>query len=23
MWFDFTPDRVHWPAYARRNFTHR
>jgi DNA adenine methylase len=19
----FTPDRVHWPAYAGRNFTHR
>ncbi|MCP4992568.1 MAG: DNA adenine methylase [Gammaproteobacteria bacterium] len=23
LWFNFTPDRVHWPAYAGRNFTHR
>jgi DNA adenine methylase len=23
MWFNFTPDRVHWARYAGRNFTHR
>ena len=23
LWFNFAPDRVHWPAYAGRNFTHR
>jgi len=23
LWFNFTPDRVYWPAYAGRNFTHR
>ncbi|RLA01487.1 MAG: DNA methylase [Gammaproteobacteria bacterium] len=23
LWFNFTPNRVHWPAYAGRNFTHR
>ncbi len=23
LWFNFTPDRVHWPAYAGRNFTRR
>ena len=23
VWFNFTPDRVHWPAFAGRNFTHR
>jgi len=23
LWFNFTPDRVHWPSYAGRNFTHR
>jgi DNA adenine methylase len=23
LWFNFTPDRVHWPTYAGRNFTHR
>ena len=23
LWCNFTPDRVHWPAYAGRNFTHR
>lgn len=23
LWFNFTPDRMHWPAYAGRNFTHR
>jgi hypothetical protein len=23
LWFNFTPDRVHWPAYAGRNFTER
>jgi len=23
LWFNFTPDRVHWPACAGRNFTHR
>ena len=23
LWFNFTPDRVHWPAYAGCNFTHR
>lgn len=23
LWFNFTPDRIHWPAYAGRNFTHR
>jgi len=23
LWFNFTPDRVHWASYAGRNFTHR
>lgn len=23
LWFNFTVDRVHWAAYAGRNFTHR
>lgn len=23
LWFNFTPDRVHWPRYAGRNFTDR
>lgn len=23
LWFNFTPDRMHWPTYAGRNFTHR
>jgi DNA adenine methylase len=23
LWFNFTPDRVHWPSYAGRNFTDR
>lgn len=23
LWFNFTPDRMHWPSYAGRNFTHR
>lgn len=23
LWFNFIPDRVHWPSYAGRNFTHR
>jgi len=23
LWFNFTPDRVHWPTYAGDNFTHR
>lgn len=23
LWFNFTPNRVHWPSYAGRNFTHR
>ncbi|QPB72203.1 hypothetical protein D5125_03870 [Magnetovirga frankeli] len=23
LWFNFTPDRVHWPSFAGRNFTHR
>lgn len=23
LWFNFTPDRVFWPAQAGRNFTHR
>ena len=23
LWFNFVPDRVHWPRYAGRNFTHR
>jgi site-specific DNA-adenine methylase len=23
IWFNFTPDRVHWPRYAGRNFTDR
>lgn len=23
LWFNFTPDRIHWPTYAGRNFTHR
>lgn len=23
VWFNFTPDRVHWARYAGRNFTHR
>lgn len=23
FWFNFTPDRVHWPSHAGRNFTHR
>lgn len=23
LWFNFTPDRVHWPAYAGKNFTDR
>ncbi len=23
LWFNFTPDRVHWPRYAGKNFTDR
>jgi DNA adenine methylase len=23
LWFNFIPDRVHWPRYAGRNFTDR
>ncbi len=23
LWFNFTPDRVHWCRYAGKNFTHR
>ena len=23
LWFNFAPDRVHWAAFAGRNFTHR
>ncbi len=23
LWFNFTPDRVHWASYAGRDFTHR
>ena len=23
LWFNFEPDRVFWPSYAGRNFTHR
>ena len=23
LWFNFTPDRVHWPSYAGKNFTDR
>jgi site-specific DNA-adenine methylase len=23
LWFNFTPDRVHWPQYAGKNFTDR
>lgn len=23
LWFNFTPDRVHWPRYGGRNFTDR
>ena len=23
LWFNFTPDRVHWPSYAGTNFTDR
>jgi DNA adenine methylase len=23
LWFNFTPDRVHWASFAGRNFTHR
>jgi len=23
VWFNFTPDRVHWPSYAGKNFTDR
>lgn len=23
LWFNFTPDRVHWPRFAGRNFTDR
>lgn len=23
IWFNFTPDRVHWPSYAGKNFTDR
>ena len=23
VWFNFAPDRVHWAAFAGRNFTHR
>ena len=23
VWFNFTPDRVHWVRYAGKNFTHR
>lgn len=23
LWFNFTPDRVHWPAYAGKDFTDR
>ena len=23
LWFNFTPERVHWPRYAGKNFTDR
>lgn len=23
LWFNFTPDRIHWPRYAGKNFTDR
>lgn len=23
LWFNFTPDRIHWPSYAGKNFTDR
>ena len=23
LWFNFTPDRVHWASYAGKNFTDR
>jgi len=23
LWFNFIPDRIHWPSYAGKNFTDR